>query len=118
MAKDGGALNRILDDEFLLSLAKSAGVDGVTDILSDFKVIPRAIMSLLISELGPMNKGEHKEIPLPFTEKTLLCITKNSGDDYSFIITEDGGRGEAFHNRNIPNIGRVLISEFGLYDLE
>ena len=62
-------LKNILDDEFLETLAKSAdlykiGCNSVLrsdEIMIGFKVVPRAVMSMLIVELAPMEINSSKD---------------------------------------------------------
>lgn len=116
MAKNDDLLNRILDKEFLGTLAKSTGVTS-DRVMADLKVVPRAVMSLLISELQPMAKGETKQIDLPFGEKEFLGIKKTGDDQFSFSLSRGNAR-DFFHGRSIPSIGAALLSKFELFDLD
>src|SRR5271165_7026918 len=85
------SLNKILDDEFLTTLAKSAdlykiGSNSVLDpqeIRIGLKVVPRAVMSMLISELVPMEINAHKDIQLPFGKSAYIRLNKNAADDFT-----------------------------------
>ena len=119
-------LKSILDDEFLETLAKSAdlykiGSNSVLDpqeILIGLKVVPRAIMSLLISELTPMGLNSHKDVQLPFGKVAYISANKNAADDYTGSIYSDNKLVYDFKNRSIPGLGVILLSTFELYDLE
>lgn len=120
------SLNTILDDEFVQTLAKSAdlykiGSNSVLDpeeIRIGLKVVPRAVMSLLISELVPMELNAHKQIPLPFGKEAHIKVNKNAADDYTGSIYSDNKLVYDFMNRSIPGLGIILMSTFELYDLE
>ena len=125
MIKDN-VLHSILDDEFLVTLAKSAelykvGSNTVLDpqeILIGLKVVPRAVMSLLISELVPMEVGGHKDIKLPFGKDAFIRVNKHTADNYTGSIYNENKLAYDFKNRSIPGLGVILLSTFELYDLE
>lgn len=119
-------LKSILDDEFLETLAKSAdlykiGSNSVLDpeeIRIGLKVVPRAVMSMLISELVPMENNSSKEIPLPFGKSAFLRANKNAADDFTGSVYSDNKLVYDFKNRSIPGLGIILLSTFELYDME
>jgi hypothetical protein len=119
-------LNTILDDEFLGTLAKSAdlykiGSNSVLDpeeIRIGLKVVPRAVMAMLISELSPMEINSHKDIKLPFGKVAYIRLNKNAADDYTGSVYSDNKLVYSFMNRSIPGLGIILLSTFELYDLE
>ena len=119
-------LNTILDDEFLGTLAKSAdlykiGSNSVLDpeeIRIGQKVVPRAVMAMLISELSPMEINSHKDIQLPFGKVAYIRLNKNAADDYTGSVYSDNKLVYSFMNRSIPGLGIILLSTFELYDLE
>jgi len=119
-------LKSILDNEFLETLAKSAdlykiGTNSVLDpqeILIGLKVVPRAVMSMLISELAPMEVNSHKDIHLPFGKQAFIRINKNAADDFTGSIYSDNKIVYSFMNRSIPGLGIILLSTFELYDVE
>jgi hypothetical protein len=121
-----GLLTKILDDEFLQTLAKSAdlykiGSNSILDpqeIKIGLKVVPRAIMSLLISELTSMELNGHKDIQLPFGKEAFIRVNKNAADDYTGSVFDDNKRVYDFMNRSIPGLGIILLSTFELYDME
>lgn len=122
----GESLHRILDNEFLQTLAKSAdlykiGTNSVLDpeeIRIGLKVVPRAVMSLLISELTPMELNSHRDIQLPFGKEAYIRVNKNAADDYTGSVYSDNKLVYDFKNRSIPGLGIILLSTFELYDLE
>jgi len=119
-------LKNILDDEFLESLAKSAdlykiGSNSVLDpqeIRIGLKVVPRAVMAMLISELTPMELNSHKDIKLPFGQSAFIRTNKNAADDYTGSIYSNNKLVYDFKNRSIPGLGIILLSTFELYDME
>ncbi len=120
------SLNSILDDEFVKTLAKSAdlykiGSNTILDpeeIRIGLKVVPRAVMAMLISELSPMEINSHKDIQLPFGKVAYLAVNKNAADDYTGSLYSDNKLIYSFRNRSIPGLGIILLSSFELYDLE
>lgn len=126
MTNPNTLLNRILDEEFLGTLAKSAdlykiGSNSVLDpqeIRIGLKVVPRAVMSMLISELAPMEINSHKDIKLPFGKNAYIHVNKNAADDYTGSIYDDNKLVYDYQNRSIPGLGIILLSTFELYDLE
>ena len=119
-------LKSILDDEFLETLAKSAdlykiGSNTVLDpeeIRIGLKVVPRAVMSMLISELAPMEINSHKNIKLPFGKDAYIAANKNAADDFTGSVYNDNKLVYDFRNRSIPGLGIILLSTFELYDME
>lgn len=126
MATPNLSLNTILDDEFLKTLAKSAdlykiGSNSVLDpeeIRIGLKVVPRAVMSLLINELVPMEINSHKDVKLPFGVSAYMSANKNASDDYTGSVYSSNKLVYDFKNRSIPGLGIILLSTFELYDLE
>lgn len=119
-------LKNILDDEFLETLAKSAdlykiGTNSVLDpeeIRIGLRVVPRAVMSMLIGNLTPMQINSHQDIPLPFGQSAYMAVNKNAADDYTGSVYSDNKLVYDFKNRSIPGLGIILLSTFELYDLE
>lgn len=119
-------LKNILDNEFLESLAKSAdlykiGSNSVLDpeeIRIGLKVVPRAVMSMLISELAPMEINSHKDIHLPFGKSAIIRVNKNAADDFTGSVYDNNKLVYDFKNRSIPGLGIILLSTFELYDME
>lgn len=120
------SLNKILDDEFVNTLAKSAdlykiGTNSVLDpeeIRIGLKVVPRAVMSMLISELSHMEINAHKDIQLPFGKSAYMAVNKNAADDYTGSVYNDNKLVYDFKNRSIPGLGIILLSTFELYDMD
>jgi hypothetical protein len=123
---ESNLLKSILDDKFLETLAKSAdlykiGSNSVLDpeeIRIGLKVVPRAVMSLLISELAHLEINGHKDIKLPFGKDAYMAVNKNAADDYTGSVYDDNKLIYDFKNRSIPGLGIILLSSFELYDME
>lgn len=123
---ENNLLKSILDDEFLETLAKSAdlykiGSNSILDpeeIRIGLKVVPRAVMSMLISELAPLEINAHKDIKLPFGKNAYISANKNAADDYTGSVYDNNKLVYDFKNRSIPGLGIILLSTFELYDLE
>lgn len=119
-------LNKILDEGFLQSLAKSAdlykiGSNSVLDpdeIRIGLKVVPRAVMSLLINALTPMPINSSIEFQLPFGKNARINANKNAADDYTGSVYDNNKLVYDFKNRSIPGLGIILLSTFELYELE
>lgn len=126
MATHNLSLNNILDEEFLTTLAKSAdlykiGSNSVLDpeeIRIGLKVVPRAVMSMLISELAPMEINTHKDIKLPFGNSAYMSANKNAADDFTGSVYDNNKLVYDFKNRSIPGLGIILLSTFELYDMD
>lgn len=120
------SLNKILDEDFLQSLAKSAdlykiGSNSILDpeeIRIGLKVVPRAVMSLLINALTPMPLNSSIELQLPFGKMAFLNANKNAADDYTGSVYDNNKLVYSFQNRSIPGLGIILLSTFELYELE
>ena len=120
------SLNKILDEDFLQSLAKSAdlykiGSNSVLDpeeIRIGLKVVPRAVMSLLINALTPMPLNSSIELQLPFGKNARMNANKNAADDYTGSVYDNNKLVYDFKNRSIPGLGIILLSTFELYQLE
>jgi hypothetical protein len=126
MRQSNLSLNNILDNEFLETLAKSAdlykiGSNTILDpeeIRIGLKVVPRAVMSMLISELAPMEINSHKDVKLPFGKNAYMAANKNAADDFTGSVYNDNKLVYSFRNRSIPGLGIILLSTFELYDME
>lgn len=128
MRKKGQDLIKsMLGESFMEDLAKFDMINIKTDTaisheeISDaFKVVPRAVMSWLISTLSHMKNGEAKTVSLPFdrTDGSKLAVTKVASDVYNGEVYKDGKKLSHFMYRSIPGIGLVLLTSFELYDLD
>lgn len=120
-------IKSMLGETFMEDLAKFDMVNIKTDTvisheeLADaYKVVPRAVMTWLISVLTPMMQGDSKDIDLPFerTSGAKMSVTKIANDVYSGDFYKDGKKLGRFMYRSIPGIGLVLLTTFELYDID
>lgn len=128
MKKNGEELiKNMLGESFLEDLSKFEMINLKTDtaisheeIADAFKVVPRVVMSWLISNLTPMSNGEAKEFNLPFSKAygAKLAVTKIANDVYHGEAFKNGERISKFLYRSIPGIGLVLLTSFELYDVD
>lgn len=124
-------LKKALGEDFFQSLEKfelwKQGTKTVIDheeIKTALKIVPRTLMSFLISHLQPMKIGDTKEIRIPLEHgQPLLRVTKHEKDVYSGEIEDSVGESAEkkvaeFKYRSIPGVGLVVMSAFELYSVE
>ncbi len=118
-------LSKALGEDFLESLAKTdiwkpdtKTVSNLDDMKVGLKIVPRAVMSLLISELTPMKIGEAKDIKLPLPNDVRVHVNKHERDQYSGEVFENNEKLTEFKFRSVPGLGLVLMSTFELYSME
>lgn len=124
-------LKKALGDDFFQSLEKielwKMGTKTVIDheeIKTALKIVPRTIMSFLISNLQPMLIGETKELRIPVGgDHPILRVTKHEKDVYSGELEDStekytDKKVAEFKYRSIPGIGLVIMSAFELYDVD
>lgn len=118
-------LSKALGEDFLESLAKTdiwkpdtKTVSNLEDMKVGLKIVPRTLMSLLISELSKMKTGESKDIDLPLPNEARIHVNKHERDQYSGEVFENNEKLTEFKFRSIPGIGLVLMSTFELYSME
>lgn len=123
MSKSDVLIKNALGDDFYESLQKfelwKPGTRTTLDheeIKTALQIVPRVIMSLMISELTPMKVGEAKEIDLMVGNNTILKVTKHERDVYSGTIDEDNKVVVDFKYRSIPGVALVIMSAFEMYD--
>lgn len=117
-------LQKALGEDFFESLTKfelwKPGTRTTVDheeIKTALKIVPRAIMALLIAELAPMQIGENKSFMLP-SGIGKVNITKHERDVYSGDVEENNKKIVDFKYRSIPGVGLVVMSAFELYDID
>lgn len=125
-------LKKALGEDFFQSLEKvelwKMGTKTVVDheeIKTALQIVPRTLMSFLISNLQPMKVGETKEIPLPIknSDHPVLRVSKHEKDVYSGELEDStekytDKKVAEFKYRSIPGIGLVIMSAFELYDVD
>ena len=119
-------IKSLLGEDFFEELQKSADVykmynrnaTSIDEIATGLKIVPRAVMSFLISSLSHLEAGDGKDLELPFAPECYMQITKKDRDTYSGYIYSKGKKINEFTNRSIPGVGLVLMTSFELYDTE
>ena len=118
-------INTLLGEDFMESLQKfelwKPGTKSVIDheeIKTALHIVPRALMSFLVTNLSSMEIGDNRDIALPVSKDAKLQITKHERDVYSGHIEEAGKIVVDFKFRSIPGVGLIIMSAFELYDTE
>ena len=93
-------------------------ITDTNDMFQGLQIVPRALLSLLVRELSPMQIGETKEIEIPGQEKTIVSTTKNERDQFSGQVFQNNVKINDFINRSIPGLGLVLMSVLQLYSMD
>lgn len=81
------------------------------------EIVPRTILSFLMSKLKDKKDGEICSIDLPFAPGATLSCHKLGPDNYSGDIVQNGKKMVEFKHRSIPGIGLQILTTFELYDL-
>lgn len=122
-------LKSTLGDDFLESLGDSLSkseiykqgtrtITDTNDLFQGLQIVPKALLSLLIRELSPMQIGDTKEIKIPGKEDTIVITTKHERDSFSGQVLQNNVKISDFLHRSIPGLGLVLLSILELYDAE
>jgi hypothetical protein len=117
-------LKNLLGQDFLETLEKTElykpGTRTTVDpeeIRIAMKVVPKAIMALLVKELIPMSIGEYKEFSIFVGNNAILKANKTEKDCYNGEIIENNKKVAEFYSRTLPGVGLYLLSTFELYDM-
>lgn len=117
-------IKNMLGEDFFKDLRKSdifkmnsKTATSVDEISIGLKIVPRAVMSFLVSNLSDLPKEGNRNIELPFAPGSYLQVTKHDQDVFSGYIYTQGKKVNEFTNRSLPGIGIVLMTSFELYDL-
>jgi hypothetical protein len=122
-------LSKTLGSDFLESLGTSLSksevykqgtrtITDTDDLFQGLQVVPRALLSLLVRELSPMQIGDTKEIQIPGNEDTKVITTKHERDSYSGQIIQNNVKISDFLHRSLLGLGLVLMTMLELYDLD
>lgn len=122
-------LTKTLGSDFLESLGENLSKSEVykqgtrtvvdtNDIFQGLQIVPRAILSLLIRELSPMQIDENKDVEIPGKDHTVLKITKLERDNFSGQVIQNNVKIYDFMHRSIPGLGLVLMSLLELYNVD
>lgn len=93
-------------------------VTGIDEMYIGLRIVPRAIISFLVSNLSDLKRYGSKEIILPFVTNAKMQINKVDNDSYSGQIYVDQKKINDFQYRSIPGVGLVLMTTFELYEVE
>jgi hypothetical protein len=91
---------------------------SVDEMAIGLKIVPRMVMSFLMSNLTHLPVGGNTNVSLPFTPNAYLQVTKMDRDNYTGHIYAAGKKVNEFSNRSIPGLGLVLMTTFELYNLD
>lgn len=108
----------ILEKSYDVYKPASRTVTGIDEMAVGLKIVPRAIMSFLITNLSDLQKEGNKEIILPFAPDSKMHVNKVDNDSYSGYIYSQGKKINEFQYRSIPGVGLVLMTTFELYQME
>ena len=122
-------LSKALGDDFLESVSTSLSksevykqgsrtVTDTDDLFQGLQIVPRALLSLLVRELSPMQIGDTKEISIPGKKDTLVVTTKHERDSYSGQIIQNNVKINDFLHRSLPGLGLVLMTMLELYSMD
>lgn len=118
-------IKNMLGEDFFEVLSKTdiykisnRTVTGIDEMSTGLKIVPRAVMSFVISNLSHMQVDDNKDLELPFAPDCHLQVVKKDRDVFSGYIYSKGKKINEFTNRSIPGIGLVLMTTFELYDTE
>ena len=81
-------IKSMLGEDFFEVLKKSdvykmhnRTVTNVDEISTGLKIVPRAVMSFLMSSLSHLDAGDNKDLELPLAPESHIHITKKGPDD-------------------------------------
>jgi hypothetical protein len=122
-------LIKTLGGDFLKSLGENLSkseiykqgtrtVIDTNDLFQGLQIVPRALLSLLIRELAPMQIDDNKDVEIPGKEHTVMKVTKHERDSFSGQVIQNNIKIYDFMHRSIPGIGLVLMSLLELYNVE
>lgn len=118
-------IKSMVGEDFLDTLGKSelykpdtkTTVDPL-EIKAALSIVPRILLSFLISELKPMKAKDFKDIHIPWAPG-VLHVEKHGPDIYSGqIMSAENKIIYEFKYRSLPSVGLVILTTFELYDLE
>lgn len=126
--KDILVVKKILGEDIFQILEKSEIGGGLykpdtktaldpEEIKIALEIVPRTILSYLMSKLKDKQVGEVCKCELPFAEGATLECNKLGPDNYSGQIIQGGKVCAVFKHRSLPGIGLVILTTFELYDM-
>jgi hypothetical protein len=118
-------IKSMLGEDFFEVLEKSdiakinsKSATSIDEMATGLKIVPRAVMSFLISSLSSLEIGNGKDFELPFGQGVHLQITKKDADQYSGYIYKNGKKINEFLDKSIPGVGLILMTSLELYEVE
>lgn len=118
-------IKSMLGEDFFEDLKKSdiakvnsKSATSMDEMATGLKIVPRAVMSFLISSLSSLEIGNGKDFELPFGQGVHLQITKKDADQYSGYIYKNGKKINEFLDKSIPGVGLILMTSLELYEVE
>lgn len=117
-------IKSIMGESFLEKLEKAELYNPATKTTVDtnevkvaLQIVPRCILTWLISELKPMKPKDIKDLQIPW-EAATLHVEKLAADVYSGeIISNEGKKIYEYKYRSLPSVGLIILSTFELYDM-
>ncbi len=123
--KSSKLIKSMLGEDFFEVLEKSnvfkpasQTATNVDDMRIGINIVPRAVMSYLISNLSDMEVDSNKELELPFAEDCHMHIVKKDSDVFNGYLYSKGKKINEFEHRSIPGLGLLLMTVLELYDVE
>lgn len=115
-------INKMLGSDFLekAELYKPGTKTTVDplEVKAALNIVPKIILSFLISELKPMKLHDVKDIFIPWSESpSNLHVQKHGPDVYSGEITSENKIIYEFKYSSLPSVGLIILSTFELYDI-
>lgn len=120
-------IKNILGEEIVEDLEKSEIGSGIfkqdtktaldpNEIKIALQIVPRAVLSYLVSHLKNLQIGGNLDLDLPFCNG-MVHVNKISHDVYTGEIYQDNKKKTEFKYRSLPGIGLIIMSTFELYDM-
>lgn len=128
-SKDISLVKSILGDDVFETMEKSEISGGLykkntktaldpEEIRIALEIVPRTILSFLMSCLKHKEEGHTCSVDLPFAPGAKLECYKLGPDNYSGEIIKEGKVCAEFKHRSIPGIGLIILTTFELYDVD
>tara|TARA_R100000951_G_scaffold112718_1_gene113474 strand:- start:7085 stop:7966 length:882 start_codon:yes stop_codon:yes gene_type:complete len=118
-------IKSILGDDFFEVMEKSdiykmkqQNATSTSEMATGLKIVPRAVMSFLISSLSHLEVGDNKDLELPFALGSHMYVVKKDRDTFNGYFYSKGKKINEFTHRSIPGVGLVIMTTFELYDVE
>ena len=103
-----------LEKSSIIKLNTNTGLDP-EEVKVALQIVPRSILSFLISNLRDKKSGEIIELPLPFCDGC-MNVNKKGPNNYNGDIVQNGKIVLEFMNRSLSSLGLLVLTTFELYD--